>query len=79
MKAIARISINAFDSLPTFLQNTFLIFISTLLTAMAAQVKIPIPGTVVPMTLQTTAVLLTGLLLGANRGSLAQVFYILFY
>lgn len=45
-------------------------------TALAAQVKIPVPGTVVPATLQTAVVLLAGLRLGARRGALSQAIYI---
>ncbi|MEW6055771.1 MAG: biotin transporter BioY [Bdellovibrionota bacterium] len=47
-----------------------------LATALAAQVKIPLPGTLVPMTLQTAIVLLAGLHLGAGGGAISQLLYI---
>ncbi len=47
-----------------------------LLTAVLAQVKIPIGITPVPVTGQTFAVLLAGGALGARMGSLSQVLYV---
>lgn len=41
------------------------------LLAASSQVAIPLRGTPVPLTLQTLAVLLTGMVLGSRRGSLA--------
>lgn len=49
---------------------------SALLTAAAAQVAIPLGFTPVPLTGQTFAVLLTGGVLGARRGALAQLLYV---
>ncbi|HEX8070145.1 MAG TPA: biotin transporter BioY [Pyrinomonadaceae bacterium] len=49
----------------------------SLLTALAAQVAVPLPFTPVPVTLQTFAVLLTGALLGARLGALAMIAYLL--
>jgi biotin transport system substrate-specific component len=46
------------------------------LTALAAQLRIPIPGLPVPVTGQTFAVLLGAAALGPVRGSLAQVLYV---
>lgn len=46
-----------------------------LLTALAAQVTIPIPGTPVPVTGQTFAVLLTGAALGSRAGAGSQAIY----
>jgi biotin transport system substrate-specific component len=46
------------------------------LTALAAQVRIPVPGLPVPVTGQTFAVLLGAAALGPVRGSLAQVLYV---
>ncbi|MGV8978764.1 MAG: biotin transporter BioY [Cellulomonas sp.] len=37
---------------------------------------IPVPGTVVPITLQTFGVMLAGLVLGARRGALAALLYL---
>ncbi len=48
-----------------------------LLTALGAQIKVPLPGTPVPMTLQTLAVLLSGLTLGPWLGSASMAFYLL--
>lgn len=45
------------------------------LTGVAAQVRIPLPFTPVPITLQTFAVLLAGLALGARWGGASQALY----
>jgi biotin transport system substrate-specific component len=49
----------------------------SLLTALAAQVVIPLPWTPVPITGQTFAVLLTGALLGSRLGALAMIAYLI--
>ena len=54
-----------------------LIVAFSLLTALAAQVAIPLPGTLVPITGQTFAVLLTGALLGSRLGALAMIAYLI--
>ena len=48
----------------------------SLLTALAAQVVVPLPWTPVPLTGQTFAVLLTGALLGPRLGALAMLAYL---
>ena len=48
------------------------------LTGLAAQIRIPLPFTPVPVTGQVLAVLLSGVMLGSIYGGLSQVFYILF-
>jgi biotin transport system substrate-specific component len=48
----------------------------SLLTALAAQVVVPLPFTPVPLTGQTFAVLLTGALLGPRLGALAMLAYL---
>ena len=48
-----------------------------LLTAAAAQIRIPLPFTPVPITAQTFAVLLSGAALGANAGAASQALYLL--
>lgn len=54
------------------------VFGFALLTALAASyVRVPVPGTPVPMTAQTLVVLLAGFLLGPGRGALSQGVYIL--
>lgn len=46
------------------------------LTALSARAAVPLPGVAVPFTLQPVAVLLSGLLLGARGGMLAQLAYL---
>jgi len=53
-----------------------LAFAMTCFTGIAAQVRIPLPWTPVPITGQTFAVLLSGVLLGRWYGGLSQVFYV---
>lgn len=48
-----------------------------LLTALGAQVYITLPGTPVPMTLQTLVVVMAGLTLGARLGTLSMLLYLL--
>mgnify|MGYP001370382600 CR=1 FL=1 len=47
-----------------------------LLTALSAYVAVPIPGTQVPVTLQTLVVVLAGALLGPGLGAASQVTYL---
>lgn len=47
-----------------------------LFTGLAAQVRIPLPFTPVPVTLQVLAVILAGLLLGPRAGFLSQLTYL---
>lgn len=54
-----------------------LVLAFSLLTALAAQVVIPLPFTDVPLTAQTFAVLLTGALLGSRLGALAMLAYLI--
>jgi biotin transporter BioY len=56
-------------------RDILLILSFTLLTAISAKLKIEIGP--VPITGQTFAVLLSGALLGAKRGVLSQIFYLL--
>lgn len=49
----------------------------TVSTALAAQVRIPLPGTPVPITLQTFFVLLAGLMLGRTWGAVSMGGYLL--
>ena len=57
-------------------RNAVLVFGLTALTALSAQVSIPLPFTPVPLTLQTFAVLAGAAALGAERAVLAQVLYL---
>ena len=59
------------------LRDIGLIVGASVVTALAAQVAIPLAWTPVPITGQTFAVLLTGVVLGARRGFLAQALYLL--
>lgn len=49
----------------------------TLLTALSAHVSVWLPGMPVPVSMQTLAVLLSGLLLGPRLGAAAQTAYIM--
>jgi biotin transport system substrate-specific component len=58
------------------LTNFGLIVGASLVTALAAQAAFPVPWSPVPITGQTFAVTLSGAVLGARRGFLAQVLYL---
>lgn len=58
------------------LTNVLLVVAASLITAGAAQIEIRLPWTVVPVTGQTFAVLLTGAVLGARRAFLAMCLYL---
>ena len=60
-----------------FVRTAALVVGFSLLTALAAQVVIPLPWTPVPITGQTFAVLLTGALLGSRLGALAMIAYLI--
>lgn len=47
------------------------------LTAIGAQIRVPLPMTPIPVTLQTLFVILSGAWIGGLRGSLSQVLYLL--
>lgn len=53
-----------------------LILGGSLLIALSAQIAVPLPFSPVPVTGQTLAVLLTGVLLGSRRGALAVLAYL---
>ncbi|MFH1354679.1 MAG: biotin transporter BioY [Candidatus Omnitrophota bacterium] len=58
------------------LRTVFSVFIFITLTALGAFVRIPLPFTPVPVTLQTFFVLLSGALLGSSLGLTTQLSYI---
>lgn len=60
----------------TWLRDLTWIAGASVVTALAAQVALPLPWTPVPITGQTFAVLLSGAVLGARRGALAQLLYL---
>jgi len=65
------------DLLPrTLARDATLVLAAALLTAACAQISIPVPGSPVPVTGQTFAVLLTAAALGARRGAAGQALYV---
>jgi biotin transport system substrate-specific component len=60
----------------TLLRAGAVLFV-TVLTALGAQISVPLPFTVVPFTLQPMIVLLGGAALGARLGATAQALYLL--
>jgi len=58
------------------LDNVVLVASASLVTALGAQLAIPLPWSPVPITGQTFAVLLSGAVLGARRAFLAQALYL---
>ncbi len=56
--------------------NVLLVLGAGLVTALAARLALPLPWSPVPLTGQTFAVLLSGAVLGARRGALAQALYV---
>jgi biotin transport system substrate-specific component len=65
------------DALPgARVRDALLIVAGVLLTAACAQVSIRIPGSPVPLTGQTFAVVLVGAGLGARRGGLSMLLYV---
>ncbi|HVF26942.1 MAG TPA: biotin transporter BioY [Pyrinomonadaceae bacterium] len=59
-----------------WVRSVVLVVAFSLLTALAAQIVIPLPFTPVPITGQTFAVLLSGALLGSRLGALAMIAYL---
>jgi biotin transport system substrate-specific component len=57
-------------------QNAVLVVLASLATAGAAQVAFRLPGSPVPITGQTFAVLLAGAVLGPRRAALAMMLYL---
>jgi biotin transport system substrate-specific component len=58
------------------LRSLLLVVGATVATALAAQIKVWLPGTPVPVTLQTLAVLLTGFALGPRLAPAAMLAYL---
>jgi biotin transport system substrate-specific component len=56
--------------------NVVTVLAATALTTLCAQISIPIPGSPVPVTGQTFAVLLSAAAIGPVRGALAQLLYV---
>jgi biotin transport system substrate-specific component len=70
------LAFQAWRSRAGLVQGVLLALGMALVTGLAAQVRIPLPFTPVPITGQTCAVLLSGVLLGRRYGPLSQVFYL---
>ncbi len=66
-----RLSLPVLAAIPAFQVIGFAI-----LTAIAAQFRIPLPYTPVPITLQTLVVTLAGALIGWKKGALSQLLYL---
>jgi biotin transport system substrate-specific component len=66
------------DTLPgARVRDTILVFGGALLTALLAQIAIMVPPSPIPVTGQTLAVVLAGATLGAQRGALALMLYLM--
>ncbi len=74
--AKAETLVGAFAAPLDWTRSALLVVGFSLLTALAAQVVVPLPWTPVPLTGQTFAVLLTGALLGSRLGALAMLAYL---
>jgi len=61
----------------TRLADVVTVMSAAALTAASAQIVVPVPGSPVPMTGQTLAVLLTAAALGPARGALGQLLYLM--
>jgi biotin transport system substrate-specific component len=65
------------DAIPgTRVRDVLLVIAGALLTAACAQISIHVPGSPVPVTGQTFAVVLAGASLGSVRGGLSQLLYL---
>ena len=61
---------------PGFAQQALLVLGASLATALAARLAVPVPWSPVPITGQTFAVLLSGMVLGSSRAFTAQALYL---
>lgn len=59
-----------------WIKNLVLVLGASALIAIAAQIRIPLPFTPVPISMQSFAVLMFAALLGSKRGSLAVIAYL---
>jgi len=70
------IAITLKETIPSSIIKTAGVATFVILTAVSAKVKIPLPFTPVPITLQVFFVLLSGSVLGSNLGALSQGIYV---
>lgn len=75
-RTLAQPMIEVIMSRKGIVYDVLLILGGSLLTALSAQIAIPLPFSPVPITGQTFAVLLVGTLLGSRRGALAMLVYL---
>ncbi|BDH79099.1 hypothetical protein MTTB_04780 [Methanothermobacter tenebrarum] len=61
----------------SFVNKSIMAFFMACLTGLMAQIVIPLPWTPVPVTAQTFAVLISGVLLGRYWGGLSQLIYVI--
>lgn len=61
----------------SFLNKSLMAFFMACLTGLMAQIVIPLPWTPVPITAQTFAVLISGILLGKYWGGFSQLLYVI--
>jgi len=73
--AVARPKVLADLVRPSWIADVTLITMGALFTGLLAQVTIPLPGTLVPFTMQTFGVLVVGAGLGAWRGAASMTLY----
>ena len=75
---VRKLSIKTFSdiAISRVIREVIPVFLFSGLTIIAAKIRIPLPWTPVPITLQTIPVLLSGVWLGSIRGSLSQWIYI---
>ena len=59
-----------------FVRDALLVTAFSLVTALSAQIAVPLPGSPVPLTGQTFGVLLSGALLGPRLGAMAMLLYL---
>src|SRR5258708_3140431 len=76
-RALVPETLSTLDIEDSWVANVVVILSGTFLLALAAQIQIPLPGTLVPLTGQTFAVLLIGATLGSWRAVLSTVTYLL--
>ncbi|HMK54455.1 MAG TPA: biotin transporter BioY [Methanobacteriaceae archaeon] len=71
-----RYSVFKWRSQTSLINKVILAFFMACITGIMAQIIIPLPWTPVPVTAQTFAVLMAGVLLGRKWGGISQIMYI---